>query len=46
MGPGMELFRPMSLAEWQDTKQTLHRFCQVVGKLRLAAAPIPGKDSR
>jgi hypothetical protein len=23
---------------WRDTKQTLHRFCQVVGKLRLAAS--------
>jgi len=28
----------MPLAEWQDTKATLHRFCQVVGKLRLAAS--------
>jgi hypothetical protein len=34
----MELFPPMPLAEWQDTKQTLHRFCQVVGKIRLAAS--------
>src|SRR4029453_2995743 len=34
----MELFPPMPLASWQDTKQTLHRFCQVVGKLRLAAS--------
>jgi Family of unknown function (DUF5996) len=34
----MELFPPMPLAEWQDTKATLHRFCQVVGKLRLAAS--------
>jgi hypothetical protein len=24
----MELFPPMPLASWQDTKQTLHRFCQ------------------
>ena len=37
MRPGME-FPPMPLAEWRDTKQTLHRFCQVVGKLRLAAS--------
>jgi Family of unknown function (DUF5996) len=34
----MELFPPMPLACWQDTKQTLHRFCQVVGKIRLAAS--------
>jgi hypothetical protein len=34
----MELFPPMPLTSWQDTKQTLHRFCQVVGKLRLAAS--------
>jgi hypothetical protein len=34
----MELFPPMPLAAWQDTKETLHRFCQVVGKLRLAAS--------
>jgi hypothetical protein len=38
MGSGLELFPPMPLAAWQDTKQTLHRFCQVVGKLRLAAS--------
>ena len=35
----MELFPPMPLASWQDTKQTLHRFCQVVGKIRLAGSP-------
>jgi hypothetical protein len=34
----MELFPPMPLAEWRDTKETLHRFCQIVGKLRLAAS--------
>ncbi|HSO54762.1 MAG TPA: DUF5996 family protein [Actinomycetes bacterium] len=34
----MELFPAMRLAEWRDTKETLHRFCQVVGKLRLAAS--------
>jgi Family of unknown function (DUF5996) len=37
-GAGMELFPPMPLTEWQDTKETLHRFCQVVGKIRLAAS--------
>jgi hypothetical protein len=34
----MELFPPMPLGEWQDTKATLHRFAQVVGKIRLAAS--------
>ena len=34
----MELLPPMPLAEWRDTKETLHRFCQVVGKIRLAAS--------
>jgi hypothetical protein len=34
----MELFPPMPLAQWRDTKETLHRFCQVVGKVRLAAS--------
>jgi hypothetical protein len=34
----MELFPPMPLAAWRDTKETLHRFCQVVGKIRLAAS--------
>jgi hypothetical protein len=34
----MELFPPMPLGEWQDSKATLHRFAQVVGKIRLAAS--------
>ena len=34
----MELFPPMPLGAWQDTKATLHRFAQVVGKIRLAAS--------
>ncbi len=38
MGHGVELFPPMPLAEWRDTKETLHRFAQVVGKIRLAAS--------
>jgi hypothetical protein len=29
----------MSYASWQETKETLHRFAQLVGKIRLAAAP-------
>jgi hypothetical protein len=31
------VFPPMPLVEWQDTKSTLHRFVQVVGKVRLAS---------
>jgi hypothetical protein len=34
----MDLFPAMPLAEWQDTKSTLHRFAQVIGKIRLAAS--------
>ncbi|AZM62052.1 MULTISPECIES: DUF5996 family protein [unclassified Streptomyces] len=34
----MELFPPIPLAEWRDCKETLHRFEQVVGKIRLAAS--------
>ncbi len=34
----MELFPPVPLADWRDTKETLHRFAQVVGKIRLAAS--------
>jgi Family of unknown function (DUF5996) len=34
----MELFPAMPLGQWRDTKETLHRFCQVVGKIRLAAS--------
>ena len=35
----MPVFPPMPLAEWADTKETVHRFLQIVGKLRLANAP-------
>ncbi|MFD4904553.1 DUF5996 family protein [Kitasatospora purpeofusca] len=34
----MELFPAMPLDEWRETKETLHRFTQVVGKIRLAAS--------
>jgi Family of unknown function (DUF5996) len=30
---------PIPLAEWADTKETIHRFAQIVGKIRLAASP-------
>src|SRR3954454_22440237 len=33
----MEPFPAMPLADWQDTKATLHRFAQVIGKIRLAS---------
>jgi hypothetical protein len=31
---------PLPLAEWQDTYATLHMWTQVVGKIRLARAPL------
>ncbi|MGA5561710.1 DUF5996 family protein [Streptomyces platensis] len=34
----MEVFPPIPLAEWRDTKETIHRFAQIVGKIRLAAS--------
>ncbi|WP_329133580.1 DUF5996 family protein [Streptomyces sp. NBC_01476] len=34
----MELFPPLPLESWRDTKETLHRFLQVVGKIRLAGS--------
>lgn len=34
----MELFPAIPLEDWRDTKDTLHRFAQIVGKIRLAAA--------
>ncbi|MEU3950452.1 DUF5996 family protein [Streptomyces sp. NPDC029526] len=34
----MELFPPIPFDEWRDTKETLHRFAQVVGKIRLASS--------
>jgi hypothetical protein len=33
------LFPPMPLADWADTKDTLHRFAQLVGKIRLDQSP-------
>ena len=35
----MELFPPVPYASWADTLATVHRFAQVVGKVRLAASP-------
>lgn len=33
------IFPAMPLAEWADTKETLHRFLQIVGKVRLDQSP-------
>jgi len=30
---------PLPLEAWEPTKQTLHRYCQMLGKVRLALAP-------
>ncbi|MCX4461718.1 DUF5996 family protein [Streptomyces sp. NBC_01728] len=35
----MELFPPLAYESWRPTKDTLHRFAQIVGKVRLAASP-------
>ena len=35
----IELLAPMPLSSWADTKETLHRYLQVVGKIRLSASP-------
>ena len=35
-----EIWPPLPFAEWQDTAATLHRWMQIVGKLRLAHAPM------
>jgi hypothetical protein len=33
------MFPPLPLAEWKDTKDTLHLYLQIVGKVRLALSP-------
>lgn len=35
----MELFPDIPFADWKDTLATVHRFAQIVGKIRLAASP-------
>ena len=30
---------PLPLQEWEDTKETLHRYCQIVGKIRMELSP-------
>jgi Family of unknown function (DUF5996) len=34
-----EPFPPMPLDGWRETRETLHRFLQIVGKVRMAASP-------
>jgi Family of unknown function (DUF5996) len=34
----IDVFPPLPLESWLDTKETLHRFLQIVGKIRLAAS--------
>ena len=29
----------LPLEEWEDTKETLHRYCQIVGKIRMELSP-------
>ena len=38
-GTTRETFPPLPLEEWEDTKDTLHRFAQIVGKVRLTSTP-------
>jgi hypothetical protein len=37
---GSEAWPSLPLAEWQETKDTLHMWTQVVGKIRLAQTPL------
>ena len=30
---------PLPLDDWEDTKETLHRYCQIAGKLRMGLSP-------
>ncbi|CAN5907601.1 hypothetical protein BH23ACT11_BH23ACT11_00930 [soil metagenome] len=32
-------FPPLPLEAWEDTNETLHRYAQIVGKVRLEYAP-------
>src|SRR6478735_7608415 len=38
-GAAMEWFPAMPLEDWIGTKETVHRFTQIVGKVRLAGSP-------
>jgi hypothetical protein len=30
---------PLPLGDWEDTKETLHRYCQIAGKVRMGLSP-------
>src|SRR5919112_3719419 len=30
---------PLPLEEWEGSKETLHRYCQIVGKIRMELSP-------
>ncbi len=34
------MFPPLALAEWEATKDTLHLWTQIVGKIRLVQTPL------
>lgn len=38
-----EVWPSLSLAEWRATLATLHRWTQIVGKTRLALAPMQNR---
>ena len=38
--PGAQIWPDLTLASWEDTRDTLHLWTQVVGKVRLALAPM------
>lgn len=38
--PEVDAWPPLPLADWQDTRDTLQRWFQIVGKTRLALAPM------
>src|SRR4051794_5375859 len=37
--PGPDRWPPLPYEEWLPTKQTLHRYTQIVGKIRMALVP-------
>src|SRR5436853_6518225 len=39
-GEGMYVWPPLPYAEWADTRETLHRWTQIVSKTRLALEPM------
>ncbi len=39
MGKNEEAWPALPIAEWQDTRDTLHMYTQIVGKIRLLLSP-------